>query len=354
MRAVILLLAVAATGTYGRGSCVGQCGVEDGSSGCYCNSVCTSVGDCCYDYIDVCMSCKDRCGEPHSSSKPCQCNKECPSYGNCCDDYEDQCEGWGLDAELRDLAEKMFAADVNAVGSQLTLNYQGKGNSGDLAPGPLFTLVPDSVLNGPTLSLLRKVQDNYEPSVTVTEKQDAAEVAEQNAFLDAITNTKVMHIAEDFLRNKDLISHGLRQTLEDIWFTLYSRKGGKLGSSGYEHVFIGELKGGKVSGFHNWLNFRKEELEGDLNYMGYMRVVDLNGKGKVIKLRFNWLNKPKPVGSIFVGTTPELEIALYTLCFLAKPNANCPVKLAGKKFSIQTWTSNISGKTVIGSAYPNI
>lgn len=33
-----------------------------------------------------------------------------------------------------------------------------------------------------------------------------------------------------------------------------------------------------MSGFHNWLSFRKEEVDGDLNYMGYMKIVDLKGK----------------------------------------------------------------------------
>ncbi|XP_071517795.1 endoribonuclease Arlr-like isoform X3 [Panulirus ornatus] len=257
--------------------------------------------------------------------------------------------------ELWQLTEELLSLDTGI--NQPTIREQGKTSAKstqDSANNPLFESVPRSALNKDTVRLMKQLLDNYYPDVGRSEVRSASEQTEENRFLDALMQTPLMQRLEGFLQEKNLISHGLRQTLEDIWFTLYSRKGGKLGSSGYEHVFIGELKGGKVSGFHNWLNFRKEELEGDLNYMGYMRVVDLNGKGKVIKLRFNWLNKPKPVGSIFVGTTPELEIALYTLCFLAKPNANCPVKLAGKKFSIQTWTSNISGKTVIGSAYPNI
>ena len=71
-------------------------------------------------------------------------------------------------------------------------------------------------------------------------------------------------------------------------------------------------------------------------------------------MRFVWLSDTKPVGTVFVGTTPELEMALYTLCFLAKPNSRCPVQLAGKKFQIQTWTQSYQGKTLVGSAYPEI
>ncbi|MPC73325.1 Poly(U)-specific endoribonuclease [Portunus trituberculatus] len=64
-------------------------------------------------------------------------------------------------------------------------------------------------------------------------------------------------------------------------------------------------------------------------------------------MRFVWLSDTKPVGTVFVGTTPELEMALYTLCFLAKPNSRCPVQLNGKKFQIQTWTQSYQGKTLV-------
>ena len=66
----------------------------------------------------------------------------------------------------------------------------------------LFVSVPDSALSGPTISLLMKVQDNYIPSAYEPEEQDESEIAEQNAFLDAIMNTEVMKLAEAFLHSK--------------------------------------------------------------------------------------------------------------------------------------------------------
>ena len=40
---------------------------------------------------------------------------------------------------------------------------------------------------------------------------------------------------------------------------------------------------------------------------------------------------------MLVGPSPELEIALYTLCYLTRANRNCYVSLADTEFTI--WTS---------------
>ena len=42
--------------------------------------------------------------------------------------------------------------------------------------------------------------------------------------------------------------------------------------------------------------------------------------------------------SMMIGISPELELALYTLCFRARPNEDCYVTLGGEKFLIRTTT----------------
>lgn len=46
--------------------------------------------------------------------------------------------------------------------------------------------------------------------------------------------------------------------LKTLWFKIFSRGGGKLGSCGFEHVFLQELKDG-ISGMHNWVYFHDEQ-----------------------------------------------------------------------------------------------
>ena len=84
--------------------------------------------------------------------------------------------------------------------------------------------------------------------------------------------------------------------LYDTWFGMYDRARAILGSSGFEHVFIGEIKNGAVSGFHNWFHWYMLEKAGELNYVGYWETY----------------------GSMFLATSLELEMALYTTCLMTR------------------------------------
>lgn len=160
----------------------------------------------------------------------------------------------------------------------------------------------------PTISKLLPLHNNYlfltgQPEVVTNE-----ETQEESAFLDAIMTTSVMKKAEKFLLDKGFItntatstrrntranvqssnSRAVRDAIHQIWFGLYSRENRTLGSSGFEHVFLGEIKNGQVSGFHNCtaevylvvtklcnltyffiagVFFSKEETNNKLNYKG--------------------------------------------------------------------------------------
>lgn len=134
----------------------------------------------------------------------------------------------------------------------------------------------------PTISKLLPLHNNYVPTVGNLEDVTTQETQEETAFLDAIMPTSVMRKAEKFLVDKGYITtrtrlsngnyrnndRAFREAIHQIWFGLYSRENGTLGSSGFEHVFLGEIKQGKVQGFHNWVFFSKEEQNNNLNYKG--------------------------------------------------------------------------------------
>jgi len=65
-----------------------------------------------------------------------------------------------------------------------------------------------------------------------------------------------------------------REYLRTIWFGMYSRAKNVVGSSGFEHVFVGELKNG-ISGLHSWVRYAMLEQLGELNYLGYTQQIQL-------------------------------------------------------------------------------
>ena len=99
--------------------------------------------------------------------------------------------------------------------------------------------------------------------------------------------------------HKYLISKGksrqdekaFKQQLYDLWFTLYRRTRGTqvLDSSGFEHVFVGETRGGKeVIGFHNWIQFYLQEKAGNVDYQGYIRGKKEGAESRLITIQFRW------------------------------------------------------------------
>lgn len=90
----------------------------------------------------------------------------------------------------------------------------------------------------------------------------------------------------NFLQQKGVVTldpQTHRELLKTIWFNLYSRGNGKIGSSGFEHVFLSEVKDATVIGLHNWVYFAEAEKAGDLDYKGWTKKIDL---GNVRK--FSW------------------------------------------------------------------
>ncbi|XP_023717904.1 poly(U)-specific endoribonuclease homolog [Cryptotermes secundus] len=263
------------------------------------------------------------------------------------------------DKELQAFTDELLKKDVNNAAQYVHINYQGNTKSSsttDEAPEPLL-VINSRVLQIPTISKLRLLYDNYIRDVGVNEHVTPAELSEENSLLDSFMATPVMKHTMHFLADKGLVSRDPRaqkEALKQIWFTMYSRGGGKMGSSAFEHVFLGELKRGEISGLHNWIFFGTEEAQKQADYLGYIRKLELGGKGAILKIHYKWANVMKPVGSMFVGTSPELEMALYTVCFLVHPDQKCHVRMAGKHFSIRTHTYRYQSKNVIGSAFPEI
>jgi poly(U)-specific endoribonuclease len=117
----------------------------------------------------------------------------------------------------------------------------------------------------------------------------------------------------------------MKRYLKQIWFGHYSRARGQSDTSGFEHIFIGEAKNGEISGLHNWLRFYRLERSSSENfdYKGFL----VKRGSTLAAIRFSWRNQPKRSGTLLIGTSPEFDMAIYTLCFLSRRGRNtCNVR----------------------------
>ncbi|XP_032779443.2 poly(U)-specific endoribonuclease homolog [Daphnia magna] len=268
------------------------------------------------------------------------------------------------DDALLEISSRLYALDVNGAYDQLELNLQSRTSSGnrvDKAPLPLFKNgIPKNVFSRPTYEKMLSLFDNYLASVNETEQVTPQEKAEEAAFFDAVFATEVIKATHKFLVAQRLAESNVerfKEQLRNIWFGLYQRAPGKQGSSGFEHVFLGEFKNG-ISGLHSWVRFVTEEAKGDINYLGYTRTMSI-GKGAVglIEMPMKFLGVYKPHSTLMIGSSPELEIALYSICFLTRPDSLCPIKgnaTSGisTRYQIQTFVSKFQGRRFLGSAFP--
>ncbi|KAG7264407.1 hypothetical protein CRUP_014316 [Coryphaenoides rupestris] len=318
------------------------------------------------------FSCKGRCNESYNSQNKCHCNSKCSQHGNCCSDYTSLCGGDGggssiNDSEIRALSEVLYALDSNkASASELILEPQAlvpdsqTSAKDDLSPHPLFRYVDEEALfSRPTFAAFRDVLDNYQRMTGVDEDFSPQQLAEQEAFIrETMSNTELGRELYGFLftKGKYESEEEFIQDLKMMWFGLYSRNNKKMDSSGFEHIFAGEIKGGKVSGFHNWIQFYLLEKEGKLNYYSHSFNGPWTTYPDILGMQFLWDGYYKQVGSAIIGCSPEFDLALYSLCYITRPGRRCSLSLGGKELLIQTYTWDNSfygdGKKFIGSAFP--
>ncbi|XP_031771060.1 poly(U)-specific endoribonuclease homolog isoform X1 [Apis florea] len=195
------------------------------------------------------------------------------------------------------------------------------------------------------------LRDTYQPEI-LTKEEDL----EENEFINNLMKTDVMLYVMHFLSSKGFFKNDIyihKNILKQIWFHLYPRsKGIILDSSGFEHVFIGERKSHKnIIGLHNWIFFFYGESSNKINYFGFANSKKIVNKAIILEAYFTYIGKYKK-SSMFIGTAPELEIALYTLCFFTRPNKKCKLSFARIKFDIQTYMLQNNGSKFIATAFP--
>lgn len=264
------------------------------------------------------------------------------------------------DKGLSKWAEQLWDADVNRLVPDVDYDIDPQGRTRfsydgpDMAKDPFFAEVKASALAKPTFAAFISLLDNYASAVGEAEEVTAHEIKENWRFLNLCYSTKVMELCYKFLKFRgktDKTPGEFKEELYDMWFKMYRRSRdmdrGEKDSSGFEHVFVGETRGDKeVIGFHNWIQFYLQEKAGAVDYKGFMSS-DRNPH--LMTIQFAWRGETKPKGSMLIGTSPEFELALYTVCYMMG-HSSYKIELGGEPVIIKCHQSY--GK--IGTCYPQM
>eukprot|EP00918_Siedleckia_nematoides_P018899 GHVU01040356.1.p1 GENE.GHVU01040356.1~~GHVU01040356.1.p1 ORF type:complete len:271 (+),score=19.14 GHVU01040356.1:60-872(+) len=248
-------------------------------------------------------------------------------------------------AQIQAVTEELWSLDVNrGTTSQVVYDKNTAGR--------LFSHVDSGLMGRATYSRFNNLRTKYNPVIGEPDECLDAECSQsQNNYLDAVIATSVMSKAHEFLVTHGQVGSGAsewRQLLKDTWFKPYSRsQGAALDSCGFEHVFLGEIRSSGVTGFHNWVQFYREEANGFINWGGSQGTCPNN----LEKFGMTWSGYTKSVSSMWIRTSPEFEMAIYTICFHTR-SGSCATSINGSAQTITTYDmSGISPRTV-GTAYP--
>jgi len=257
-----------------------------------------------------------------------------------------------VDPDLMALGEALYKLDQqgNAGKEQVDWAVNTRSNS-----GRFFTRMNEALLRKPSYAKFIALLDNYNPVLGRREDNTPQEQAEQSSFLDTMIATPVMRKAWDFLKSRRAAPTSqaeFKALLQRIWFTIYKRRG-QPDTSGFEHVFVGELGGdapsAPVSGFHNWVRYYLEEKAGRAIFQRWKGQTDPD----IFGLQFLWNGHLKIKSTMAVGESPEMSMAVLTTCFLLVPNNECKLRMAGAPVSVLThkWTTGNPQVFYVASAY---
>ncbi|CAH1266499.1 ENDOU [Branchiostoma lanceolatum] len=202
------------------------------------------------------------------------------------------------------------------------------------------------------VTALLPLLSNYETETSIPEQITPGKENKNRAFLNRCLERKVMKVAHDYLFSKGLVPQSkkaFKELLYHLWFKLHPRPSGdETERSAFEHVFVGETCQGKILGFHNWVQLYLEERQGNVRYKGFWPTTS---DDRIITINFTWKNgSSKTRGSFFLGTSPEFELAIYTVCFLAGDKDEMTVTLGNKPAIIVAYYAGGN----IGACYPKL
>ncbi|EYB93071.1 hypothetical protein Y032_0186g1063 [Ancylostoma ceylanicum] len=261
-------------------------------------------------------------------------------------------------AKLQDLVNKMRTADVDKAGpNDYKLDWGNKvTGTSDNSKNGLFVYVNETLYKRPVYAnFISVIQKNlFTPDVCIAEAaMSGFRKSQIQLMFDTWTSTQVFNLAFQFLKDNGneyaTDMNTFKAFLFTLWFGTYSRCNGTNGSSGFEHVFIGEWRDQIVDGQHSWVRYYNLEKAQKINYHGYYSyVVDLAGT-----FQYTWESQLKKIGGFLIGTSPAFDFSLFTVCVLTFPGeAACRYSIDGHPLAVTSYTQPCDVGTCIFTTFP--
>lgn len=215
-----------------------------------------------------------------------------------------------------------------------------------------------------TYDLCKALFDNYRLDQSKSEHNRPEEAREILALLEAVTDSAPMAVARMQLEDQNgqkYARDAWQALIFDLWFRQFD-DGRNLDLSGFEHVAVGEQKGGKVNGHHFWYKYYLDDWaafssQDDIDYDGsrYDGPHRLAGRltaigrevPEVATLAYTWdaydyetgerRTLYNPIGGFWVGCSIEGLLALGTARFFERRRVETAIN--GARYQIELYRS---------------
>jgi hypothetical protein len=215
-----------------------------------------------------------------------------------------------------------------------------------------------------TYELCKALFDNYRLDQSKPEDNRPGEAREILALLAAIADAPPMAAARAHLERANGASYSSdawQELIFELWFRQFD-DGRNLDLSGFEHVAVGEQRGGEVNGHHFWYKYYLDDWaafsgQDDISYDGsrydgpYRRDGPLTRLGRdepeVATRAYRWhaydyetkerrpLNEP--IGGFWIGCSIEGLMALGTVRFFERGRIETTIH--GARYQIELYRS---------------
>jgi poly(U)-specific endoribonuclease len=227
----------------------------------------------------------------------------------------------------------------------------------------LFAAVQIPAQKRRTYDLCKALFDNYRLDQNRAEDNRPEEAREILELLEALAATAPMAAAREHVaaQNGGYSREQWQELIFDLWFRQFD-DGRNRDLSGFEHVAVGEQKGGKVNGHHFWYKYYLDDWaafsgEDDIDYEGTRYDGPNRSEGRlaaigprvpeVVTLAYSWdaydhesgQRRPlyKPIGGFWVGCSIEGLLALGTVRFFERGHSETAID--GARYELELYRS---------------